>query len=113
LLTVTRIVPKNELNAEESNNTIIELLSQIHPGGSTGLLEPGEESSQPTYAYGELVDMLCARGQHLVALELETLWNRLLSVVIRAVCHPFVPESYLSGIIFHPAGRDEMATKFT
>ncbi|KFZ25475.1 hypothetical protein V502_00046, partial [Pseudogymnoascus sp. VKM F-4520 (FW-2644)] len=32
-------MPKDELNTEEFNNTIIELLSQIHPGGSTGLLQ--------------------------------------------------------------------------
>ncbi|KFX91321.1 hypothetical protein O988_07801 [Pseudogymnoascus sp. VKM F-3808] len=76
---LTRIVPKNELNAEEFSNTIINLLSQIHLGESTGLLRQGDEASQPIYAYGELVDMLCARGQHLLALELETLWNRLLS----------------------------------
>ena len=73
------IVPKNELNSEEFDSTVIGLLSQIHPGGSTRLLEPGEEDPHPIYAYGELVDMLCVRGQHLLALELETLWNRLLS----------------------------------
>ncbi|KFY32164.1 hypothetical protein V493_00453 [Pseudogymnoascus sp. VKM F-4281 (FW-2241)] len=34
----------------------------------------------PIYAYGELVDILCARGQHVLALELETFWNRFLAV---------------------------------
>ncbi|KAH7398125.1 hypothetical protein BKA64DRAFT_58309 [Cadophora sp. MPI-SDFR-AT-0126] len=76
---LARIVPKDEVNAQVFNETVIKLLSQIHPGGATGLLEPGDENLQHTYAYGELVDLLCARGQHLLALELETLWNRLLS----------------------------------
>jgi CheY-like chemotaxis protein len=31
------------------------------------------------YAYGELVDILCERQQHWIALELENLWNNLLS----------------------------------
>ncbi|KFY92756.1 hypothetical protein V500_04041, partial [Pseudogymnoascus sp. VKM F-4518 (FW-2643)] len=33
----------------------------------------------PIYAYGELVDILCARGQHVLALELESFWNRFLA----------------------------------
>jgi len=76
---LARIVPKDEVNAEVFNETVSKLLSQICPGGATGLLEPGDEYIQHIYAYGELVDLLCARGQHLLALELETLWNRLLT----------------------------------
>lgn len=74
-----QIVPKDEVNAQLFNETIIELLSRILPGGATGLRELGDEYLQHTYAYGELVDLLCARGQHPLALELETLWNHLLS----------------------------------
>ncbi|KFX93333.1 hypothetical protein O988_06869 [Pseudogymnoascus sp. VKM F-3808] len=33
----------------------------------------------PIYAYGELVDIFCARGQHVLALELESFWNRFLA----------------------------------
>lgn len=76
---LARIVPKDEVNAQVFNETVIKLLSQIRPPGASGLLEPTDEYLQHTYAYGELVDLLCERGQHLLAFELETLWNRLLS----------------------------------
>ncbi|KFY95104.1 hypothetical protein V500_02947, partial [Pseudogymnoascus sp. VKM F-4518 (FW-2643)] len=39
----------------------------------------GRYSATPIYAYGELVDILCARGQHVLTLELESFWNRFLA----------------------------------
>jgi signal transduction histidine kinase/CheY-like chemotaxis protein len=39
----------------------------------------GRYAATPIYAYGELVDILCARGQHVLALELEAFWNRFLA----------------------------------
>lgn len=37
------------------------------------------QDTTPIYGYGELVDILCARGQHVLALELESFWNRFLA----------------------------------
>lgn len=74
---VARLVLGDEVKAEEFDKMVNEILSQLTAGLS---LDSQQQSHElPIYAYGELVDILCARGQHLVALELESLWNRFLT----------------------------------
>jgi signal transduction histidine kinase/CheY-like chemotaxis protein len=76
-MVVAKLVLGDEVKAEEFDKMLNEILSQLTAGLS---LDSQQQSHElPIYAYGELVDILCARGQHLVALELESLWNRFLT----------------------------------
>jgi signal transduction histidine kinase/DNA-binding NarL/FixJ family response regulator len=72
---LAQLVSGSELDMVEFDTVLHELLSQLMPASSADL----QRLELPIYAYGELVDILCARGQHLLALELESCWNRLLA----------------------------------
>ncbi|KAI9769927.1 MAG: hypothetical protein M1840_003636 [Geoglossum simile] len=71
------LAPESELNASVFRDLTTELTSQtvvpLSPS-STETRPPGQPPP-PIYTYGEIVDILCTRGQHHLALELETLWN--------------------------------------
>jgi signal transduction histidine kinase/DNA-binding NarL/FixJ family response regulator len=72
---LAQLVSKDELDMGEFDVALHDLLSQLVPMSSA---DP-QHQEPPIYAYGELVDILCARGQHLLALELEICWNRFLA----------------------------------
>lgn len=69
------LVSGDELDTREFDAVLHDLLLQLMP---SSLTDP-QRQELPIYAYGELVDILCARGQHLLALELELCWNRFLA----------------------------------
>lgn len=73
---VARLVLGNELKAGEFDKMLGELFLQLNLESSSDSQQRRHEA--PIHAYGELVDILCARGQHLLALDLEALWNRAL-----------------------------------
>ncbi|KAI9861889.1 MAG: hypothetical protein M1813_004957 [Trichoglossum hirsutum] len=76
------LAPESELYANVFSEMVTEIMSQLHlpsPSLSSSMslvnMQPQPPPSPlPIYAYGELVDILCARGQHHLALELEALW---------------------------------------
>lgn len=72
---LAQLVPEGELDMREFDAVLCDLLLQLTPTSSA---DP-QRQELPIYAYGELVDILCARGQHLLALELESCWNRFLA----------------------------------
>ena len=77
-LIVAKFVQGDELLLGDFDTMLKELVSQSLPISTTN---PQQDSyrATPIYAYGELVDILCARGQHVLALELEFFWNRFLA----------------------------------
>ena len=77
-MVLARLVRSDELSFGEFDQMLNELLFQVTPQSSATSREQQYRES-PIYAYGELVDILCARGQHLLALELESFWNRFLA----------------------------------
>ena len=61
------------INGRDFDEMMNEVLSLLPASGKT-------DGQRPLlYAYGELVDILCERQQHWVALELEELWKNLLA----------------------------------
>jgi signal transduction histidine kinase/DNA-binding NarL/FixJ family response regulator len=72
---LAQLVSGDELDLGEFDAVLHDLLLQLMPTSSA---DP-QRQELPIYAYGELVDILCARGQHLLALELESCWNRFLA----------------------------------
>jgi signal transduction histidine kinase/CheY-like chemotaxis protein len=75
---LARLVRESELDGNAFQDLAAEFSSQVLvslPPSSMDTPLPGQ-SSPPVYTYGELVDILCARGQHHLALELEGQWNR-------------------------------------
>jgi signal transduction histidine kinase/CheY-like chemotaxis protein len=75
---ISRLVEGNDLHIDELETMMKEMWSQLTPN-STSKVEQDHYQATPVYAYGELVDILCARGQHLLALELETFWNNFMA----------------------------------
>jgi signal transduction histidine kinase/FixJ family two-component response regulator len=64
------LVQGGEINVQDFEKVMHEILSQFpQTQGNDRQIQP------PIYAYGELVDILCERGQHLLAFELEEIWN--------------------------------------
>ncbi|KAI9782565.1 MAG: hypothetical protein M1839_004809 [Geoglossum umbratile] len=74
------LVPESQLEVNVFHGLTGELMSQMSslPSSPSMDARPPGQLVQPIYAYGELVDILCARGQHRQALELEALWNSFL-----------------------------------
>ena len=72
---LAQLVSRNELDIIEFDAVLNDVLLQLMPTSSAG----PQRQELPIYAYGELVDILCARGQHLLALQLESCWNRFLA----------------------------------
>ena len=69
-----KLMTDNWINGCDFDEMMSEVLSLL-PGS-----EKRDDHRQPLlYAYGELVDILCGRQQHWIALELEELWNNLLA----------------------------------
>ena len=69
-----KLVPGAEIKCRDFEKVMSEILSQL-PRTMTN-----DHHIQPSvYAYGELVDILCERGQHLIAFELEEIWNSFLA----------------------------------
>ncbi|KAH0541507.1 hypothetical protein FGG08_004048 [Glutinoglossum americanum] len=81
------LVPGNELHVGVFDELLAGLMAQLYPpstspSSSSPSSPPADAQplqTPPTYAYGELVDILCARGQHHLALELEACWNDFLN----------------------------------
>ena len=68
------LVQDGEINVQDFEKVMHEILSQFpRTQGDDRQIQP------PIYAYGELVDILCERGQHLLAFELEEIWNGFLA----------------------------------
>jgi signal transduction histidine kinase/DNA-binding NarL/FixJ family response regulator len=69
-----KLVPGVEINCQDFENVMSDILSQL-PRAKTNDCQ----IQTSFYAYGELVDILCERGQHLIAFELEEIWNYFLA----------------------------------
>jgi signal transduction histidine kinase/DNA-binding NarL/FixJ family response regulator len=77
---VADLVHEDQVNSDKFEELLKGLLSRLtRPEASPKSSKQSRHQKQPIYAYGELVDILCARGQHLLALKLESLWNRFLT----------------------------------
>jgi signal transduction histidine kinase/CheY-like chemotaxis protein len=72
--TLDKMMPGPEINYQDLEKILHELFSQL-PGRRRS---DGQRQGY-TYVYGELVDILCERRQHLAALELEKIWNDFLA----------------------------------
>jgi signal transduction histidine kinase/FixJ family two-component response regulator len=69
-----KLVPGAEINSRDFEKLMSEILSQLpRTKTNAGQIPPS------VYAYGEMVDILCERGQHLVAFDLEEIWNYFLA----------------------------------
>jgi signal transduction histidine kinase len=69
-----KLMPGVEISCQDFEKVISDILSLL-PRAKTN-----DRQVQPSmYAYGELVDILCERGQHLIAFELEEIWNYFLA----------------------------------
>ena len=77
-LIVATLVQGDELLLEDFEAMLNELVCKALP---ISTLNPVQDRyrAAPIYAYGEVVDILCARGQYVLALELESFWNRFLA----------------------------------
>ncbi|KFY31353.1 hypothetical protein V493_01183, partial [Pseudogymnoascus sp. VKM F-4281 (FW-2241)] len=75
---VATLVPGKELLLGDFEAMLKELVCKALPISMPSAVQDRYRAT-PIYAYGELVDILCARGQHVLALELESFWNRFLA----------------------------------
>ena len=75
---VASLVQGDKLLLGDFEAVLKELVCKALPISTPNLVQD-RYSATPIYAYGELVDILCARGQHVLALELESFWNRFLA----------------------------------
>ena len=98
-----KLVQGAEIKIRRFEKVMGDILSQIPRTQMDGY-----QPKSSVYAYGEMVDILCERGQHLLALDLEEVWNyflatrdisllcgyrldsfrdRLLAPVFQRICH--------------------------
>ena len=75
---VASLVQGDKLLLGDFEAVLKELVCKALPISTPNLVQD-RYSATPIYAYGELVDILCARDQHVLALELESFWNRFLA----------------------------------
>ncbi|KAL5352385.1 hypothetical protein ACLOAV_002333 [Pseudogymnoascus australis] len=75
---VASLVQGDKLLLGDFEAMLKELVRRAHSTSTPNAVQD-RYLTTPIYAYGELVDILCARGQHVLALELESFWNRFLA----------------------------------
>jgi signal transduction histidine kinase/FixJ family two-component response regulator len=68
------LVQDGEINVQYFEKLMTAMLVQLPPTQADD-----RQLQPPIYAYGELVDILCERGQHSLAFELEEIWNYFLA----------------------------------
>jgi signal transduction histidine kinase/CheY-like chemotaxis protein len=71
---VDKLVTGSEMQYRDFENVMDEILSQFQ-----GMDVNETQQLALAYAYGELVDILCERDQHLLSFELEGFWNTFLT----------------------------------